>query len=170
MNPVDPRPAIGRVHRPRAAEDDYRQTVRPGIVDRHRRVLQADDIVHRRGHRLTLGARVAVRQRDADFLMVAKNNLGRVIAAVIHQRIVQSAERRSRVDRDVLNLKSLQQIDDDVRSPLGSWFLQFLCFGHSHIPFFTKRAAICPANVIVQIHEHEPRTRLSIFSEYPFHA
>jgi hypothetical protein len=41
--------------------------------------------VHRRCHGFSLGARIAVRQRDGDFLMIAKNDLGRMIAAIVDQ-------------------------------------------------------------------------------------
>ncbi len=135
VHPVDPGPAVRRIHRSGAAENDHRQAVRPGVVDRHRRMLQTDDVMHRRGHRFALGARIAVRQRDGDLFVVAKNNLRSMIAAVIDQRVVQTAKGRAGIDRDVFDLECLQEIDDHVRTPFGARLFYFLSFDHSFLLF-----------------------------------
>ena len=47
-----------------AADHDDRHAVAPGVVDRHRRVLQADGAVAEHHHRLAFDLEVAVRHRD----------------------------------------------------------------------------------------------------------
>ncbi len=117
-----------------AADHDHRHAVAPGVVDRHRRVLEPDDVVHRRGHRLALGARVAVRHRDGDLLVLAEDHLRHMIAAVVDERIVQAAKRRAGIERDVLDLEGLHHVDDHVRPVLGARLLgghrRFGCFAH----------------------------------------
>jgi hypothetical protein len=98
-------------------------------------VLQTDDVMHRGGHRFAFGACIAVRQRDGDLFVVTKNNFRSMIAAVIHQRVVQTAKGRTGIDRDVFNLECLQEIDDNIRTPFGARLFYFLSFNHSLHPF-----------------------------------
>ena len=147
MHPVDPGAAVSRIHWPGAAQDDDRQPVSPGVINRHRRMLQTDDIMHRGGHRPACGARVAVSQRHGDLFMIAENDLRRMIAAIVDQRIVQAAEGRSRIDRDILDLEGFDRIDDDIRAPLGPRLFEFLLLGHG---FCLSRATIRSTS-----HEHD---------------
>jgi hypothetical protein len=74
-----------------------------------------------------------MRQRDADLFMVAEDDLRRMVAAVIDQRIVQAAKGRAGIERDILELEGFEQIDDDIRSPLGPGFFHLLRFGHDQL-------------------------------------
>src|SRR5206468_1530805 len=121
VDPVDRRPAAGSVHRPGAAHDDHRHAVELRIVDAHRRMEQADDVVHDRAHRLARVLRVAVRERHGDLLVGAEDDLGLALA-VVHERVVEATVRRPRIQRDVLDAESLEQIDDDVRAETGRAF------------------------------------------------
>ena len=51
VDPVDPGPALRRIHRSGRAEHQHRHPVAPGVEDRHRRVHQPDIGMHRRRHR-----------------------------------------------------------------------------------------------------------------------
>ena len=84
---------------------------------------EADDVVHDRAHRLARRLRVAVRERDGDLLVRAQDDLGLALA-VVHERVVEAAVRRTGVDGDVLDPEALQQIDDDVRAEAGRALLR----------------------------------------------
>ena len=116
MRPVDVRPALGFVHRAGGADDEDRHAVDIGVVDRHAGVQQPDQIVQDHRHRLAGGLGVAVRDLHGDLLVLAQHHR-RLVAAVIDQRIVQAAEARARIERDVREAVALDQIDDDVRLP-----------------------------------------------------
>jgi hypothetical protein len=57
-----------------------------------------------------------VRDLDRDLLVLAEHH-GRLVAAVIDQRIVQAAKARARIERDVGKAVTLDEIDDDVGLP-----------------------------------------------------
>jgi len=99
-----------------AADDDDRHAVAPGIVDRHRSVLQADGAVAQGQERLAGGLEVAVRHRDRRFLVHAGQEFGFLVAAVIDQRLVQAAEARRRVRRQIFEIERLDDIDHEVRA------------------------------------------------------
>src|SRR5262249_2091348 len=99
-------------------------------------------------HRFAFGSRVAVRQRDRDFLVGAENDFRRVVAAVVDQRVMQPAERGTRIDGHVLDFERFQKIDDDIRSPLGPRLFNFLCFRHERIPFSVYNAILRAKNTI----------------------
>ena len=63
VDPVDPRPALRRVHRSGRAENEHRHAVAPRVEDRHGRVHQADVRVHRRCHHAPRHPVIAVRDR-----------------------------------------------------------------------------------------------------------
>ncbi len=65
-----------------------RRAIEVGVVNTHRRVQQADQIMHDSDHRLALDAGVAMGDLHGDFFMLAEQH-GRIVLAVIDQRIVQ---------------------------------------------------------------------------------
>src|SRR5439155_23785658 len=118
VNPVYPRSPFAGVHGAGAAHDQDRRAVTPGVVDRHGSMLQADDVVHNRGHRLAGSLGITVRDRDGDFFVTAEDNLRiRLTAAlVIYQRIVNTAKARTGIQSDIFDAQNFQQIDDEIRS------------------------------------------------------
>ena len=84
VDPVDPRPPLGRVDRSGGAEHDHRHAVAPGIEERHGGVHQADIGMHRRRHRLAGDFGIAMRDGDRAFLVQAEQHLRPLIAEVIH--------------------------------------------------------------------------------------
>ena len=115
VHPVDPRTPLRRVHRAGSAEQQHRNPVAPGVVDRHRGVLEADDVVQRRRHRPARRLRVAVGERDRDLLVQALDDLR---AADVDERVVQAAERRARGEGDVLDAEPLEQQRDEIGAVL----------------------------------------------------
>ena len=83
------------------------------VVHAHRRVEQADDVVNDRAHRPSGDLRESVRDVDRDLLVRAEDDLG-LPAAVVDEGVVQSAVRRAGIERDVLDAKGLEEVDDDV--------------------------------------------------------
>ncbi len=118
VGPVDVRPALGLVHRAGGAHDEDRHAVEIGVVDRHAGVQQADEIVQDHRHRLAARLGVAVRDLHRDLFVVAQHHR-RLVVAVVDQRIVQAAEARAGIERDVGKIVALDAVDDDVGLPAG---------------------------------------------------
>ena len=79
-------------------------------------MLQADDVVHDRRHDLAGRLGVAMRHRHGDLFVAAENHFGIGLGAalVIDQRIVNAAEARARIQRDVFDAQNFHQIDDQI--------------------------------------------------------
>ena len=89
VGPLDVTPAPAHVED--VAEDDVDgHAVGVGVVDRHRRVLEAHGSVRHHQHRLAGDLGVAVRHGDRRFLVTAGQELGRRVAAVVDQRFVEA--------------------------------------------------------------------------------
>ena len=114
MHPVAARTALGIAHRPGAAQQNDRNAVAPGVVDGHDCVLQADHVVQNGDHRLAGGARVTVSDGHRDFLVHAFQVFRVLVAQIIHQRIVNAAKRRARIERREGNVGLLNQIDNEI--------------------------------------------------------
>jgi hypothetical protein len=99
-----------------AADHDHRHTVAPGVVDRHRRVLQAHGAVAERHQRLAGNLEVAVAHRDGGFLVHAGEELRHLVAAVVDERLVDAAVARGAVRRAVLDAERLDDVDHEVRA------------------------------------------------------
>src|SRR5262249_29310348 len=110
MDPVDPRTAFTRIHRPRAAHDHHRSVIAPGVVDRHRGMLKANHVVDNGGHDLTRRFFGTMRHPDGGLFVAAENHLrvGLTAALVIDERIVNTAKTRPWVERHVFNAKYFQ--------------------------------------------------------------
>ena len=122
VDPVDPGPAPRGVHGPGGAEHQNRGAVTERVEDRHARVLQAHDVVHDRRHRCAPGLGVAVGHRHRDLLVRGQDQLGRPIAAVVDERVVQPAVGRPGIERDVFDADGAQQVDDEVGAVGGCRF------------------------------------------------
>ena len=119
VDPVDPGPAPRRVHGAGGPEHEEGDPIAEGIEDGHARVLEADDVVDNRRHRPPLRLGTAVREGDGDLLVRGEDQLGRPLAAVVDQRVVQTAVGRARVQRDVLDTGRAQQVHDEVGAVTG---------------------------------------------------
>ena len=119
VDPLDPWPAAGGVHRSGATQQEHRDSIAPGVEDCHARVLESNHIVQRGHHGSSGGFRIPVRQRDRDLLMGAQNGPRMAIPAVVDQRIVQTAEARARIERRVLDSQALQQVHYQVGAIFG---------------------------------------------------
>src|SRR5262249_50409619 len=61
---------------------------------------------------------VAVGDLHGDLFVIAQHHR-RLVAAVVHERVVQAAETRARIERDVGKAIALDAVDDDVGLPSG---------------------------------------------------
>jgi hypothetical protein len=116
VNPIDERPPPAFVHRSGRTNNEDRAAVEISVVNSHRRMQHADDIVHNRHHRLAGRLGVAVRNLHRDLLVLTEQKW-RIIAAVIDQRVVQPAVTGARIKRNIGKTVVLDQIDDNVRLP-----------------------------------------------------
>src|SRR4051794_36056362 len=94
--------ATGRVHGTSTAHNDHRRPVQVGVIDRHAAMEQADDVVNDGGHRLAGRAGITVGDLNSQLFMTARDN-GRIVLAVVDNRVVEATKARPRVERDVWN-------------------------------------------------------------------
>jgi len=99
-----------------AAHDDDRHPVAVGVVDRHGRVLQSDGAMHHHRQRGVSGLGVAMGHGHPDLLVGDSQQLGRGVAAVIDQGLVQPAKTGGRIGGDVFDAQRL----DDVGHVVGA--------------------------------------------------
>ena len=102
-----------------ADHDVDRHAVAPGIVERHRGVLQADHAVAHHRHRLAFDLGVAVRHGDRDLLMRTGEDLGLGIVAVIDHGFLDAAEARRAIDRAVVHVERLEHVHHEVAAAGG---------------------------------------------------
>jgi hypothetical protein len=117
MEPLGARGALVGLHDV-AADDDDRHAVAPGVVHRHRRVLQADDAVAAHRHRLAFDFGVALRHMHADILVHASDDF-RLVVAVIDDRFVQAAIARRAIDREILDAQRVEYVGHEVAAARG---------------------------------------------------
>jgi hypothetical protein len=99
-----------------ADDHEHRHAVTPGVVQRHRSVLQADGAVRHYRHRLAARLGVAVRHAHRRLFVQTGEQLRLGIAAVVDERFVQAAEARARVGGDVFEAERLDDVDHEVRA------------------------------------------------------
>ncbi len=116
MRPIDVRAALAFVHGTGRADDEDRHAIDIGVVDRHAGVQKPDQVVQDHGHRGAARLGVAVGDLHRDLFVLAQHH-GRLVAAVIDQRIVQAAEACARIERDEGKAVALDQVDNDVGLP-----------------------------------------------------
>jgi hypothetical protein len=97
-----------------AGEDVDRHAIAVGVVDRHRRVLDADGAVAEHGHRLAFDLEVAVRHRHRRLFVQAGEELRHRVVAVVDDRLVDAAEARAGIRRHVLEVQRAQHVDHEV--------------------------------------------------------
>ena len=102
-----------------AAHGDHRNAVAPGVVQRHGGVLQADHAVANHGHRLALDLGVALRHVHRDLFVRAGEDFGFGIAAVVEHRLMQTAETRRAIHRQIFNVECLEHIDHEIAATGG---------------------------------------------------
>jgi hypothetical protein len=102
-----------------AAHHDDRHAVAPGVVHRHAGVLQADHAMADHGERLARHLGVALSHVDRDLLMRTGDDLGLGVAAVVDQRLMQAAEARGAVHREVVDVERLEHVDHEVAAARG---------------------------------------------------
>ncbi len=113
MQPVDPAP-VGGIERARSAEHQHRRVVAERVVDAHRAVHQADEIVQDADAEPAGRLSVAVRHRHGDLLVRCQDHLRLMVAAVVDQRVMQAAVARSRQQEDVVDVQPAEQLDHGV--------------------------------------------------------
>ncbi len=97
-----------------AEHDVDGHTIGVGVVDGHRRVLQAHGAMGHHHHRLAFDLRVAVRHGHRRLFVKAGQQLRRAVAAVIDDRFVQCGERGPGIGGDVLEAERLDHVDHEV--------------------------------------------------------
>ena len=97
-------------------DDVHWDAIGIGVVDCHRRVLQSNSAVRHDHHRPAFDLRVAVGHRNRRLFMAACQQLGSFVAAIINDRLVQRAERRSGVGGDVIEIERLDNVQHEVRT------------------------------------------------------
>jgi hypothetical protein len=97
-----------------AAHDDDGHPVAPGVVHRHRGVLQANHAVANHGHRLALDLGVALRHMDRDFLVRTGQDFRPGVAAVIDDRFMKPAETRGAIHGEIVDVECLEDIDHEI--------------------------------------------------------
>ena len=86
-------------------DDEHRHAVAVRVVDRHRRMLQADRAVRKHAERLAFDLGVAVRHRDRGFFVAAGDELRLLVAAVVDDRFLQPAEAGAGIRADVFKVQ-----------------------------------------------------------------
>ena len=121
-----------------AADHDQGYAIAPGVVDGHRCMLQADRAVTERHQRLAGDLEVAVRHGDRGFLVRAGEKFRHLVAAVVDQRLVDGAEARSRVRRQIFDIEGLDDVDHEVGAgnaadPRSRQVLRRSALGRRHV-------------------------------------
>jgi hypothetical protein len=111
--------------------DVDRHAVAPGIVERHRGVLQADHAVAHHGHRLAFHLGIALRDVDRDLLVRAGEDFGLGVLSVVDQRFVDAAEARSAGHRQIIEIERLEHIHHEV--PAGRCLRHWISYGRQRV-------------------------------------
>ena len=142
MDPVNERTPLGFFHGAGGPHDENGRPVEIGVVDAHGSVQQPYQVMDNGDHRLAAGAGVAMSDLHRDLLVVAQHH-GRVVLAVVHQRVVESPVAGAGIQGDVLEPVALDHVHDDVRLPLAIRLLdlgRFDLFRFAHVCFLSQSA------------------------------
>ena len=118
-----------------AACDQDGDAIAPGIVDRHRGVLQSNGAVNQGQQRLSRRLEITVRHADRRFFVHAGEEFRLLVAAVVDQRFVQCAEARRRIAGQIFDVESLDDIDHEI----GAGAAAFTVLGFLRCPGFGGR-------------------------------
>ena len=97
----------------------HRHAIAPRVVDGHRRVLQAHGSVRHDGERLALRLVVGMGHGHRRFFVTAGDELRPCVAAMVHERLVESAEARARIGADVFEAERLEHVHHVVRAAVA---------------------------------------------------
>jgi hypothetical protein len=84
------------------------------VVDAHRAVHQADEVMQDAHADASRGLGIAVRHRHRDLLVRGENHLRLVVAPEIDKRVVQAAIARTRQQEDIIDVEAGEQLDHRV--------------------------------------------------------
>lgn len=140
VDPVDPRTPIGRVERPCADEGDERRTVSPGVEERHRRMQESDGVVQPHGHRRARHLDEAVRHGDSGLFVEREDRLGSAPCRM-DDRVVESSQCRTRVEREMRTAVARQRIKDQIGGVPGPGARDFPARGVHGVPVSRVLAA-----------------------------
>ncbi len=101
-----------------AGEEQHRNAVAIGVVDRHRGMLRADSAVHDRGHRLAGDLGIAMRHSDRHFLVQAGQPFRFLVGAVIDETFLQGAECRAGAGGHVVDVQCFADVDHEIGAGL----------------------------------------------------
>ena len=97
-----------------ATHDDDWNAIAPGIVHRHRCMLQTDHAVANHGHRLALDLGVTLCHVNCDFFVRAGEDLWLRISTMIEHGFVQSAETGRAIHRQIVDVECLEHVDHEI--------------------------------------------------------
>jgi len=136
------------------------------VVHRHRRMLQADGPVREHRHRLAASLGVAVGHGDRRFLVQGGDELGLPVAAVVHDRLLQAAEARGRIGRDVIDAEGPDHVHHEVRARPGDE----LAAGQVRFPRRRGRLAFLRRDRLRRRGEDRAHGRRALQERAPFDA
>ena len=114
VRPFDvPAPPVGVENVTKNDED--RDAVGVRVIDRHGGVLKPYGAVSHHHHRLAFYLCVAVGHGNGRLFMTALQQLRTLVAPIIDQRFVKTAEARTGIGSDVLETQRLDHVDHEIR-------------------------------------------------------
>ena len=131
VNPVDPGQTPCRICCI-TCQHDHRHAVAPGVVNRHRRMLQADHAVNHARHGFARHLGVAMRHAYRPFLMAAHDHFRRLVAAIVDDGFLQAAQCRGGHHRHILDARAAHHIDHEVRTRIPNMPLRNLIGMRTH--------------------------------------
>src|SRR5215475_2992777 len=114
MFPLDSRPPHGCVDRV-TDDDEHRHPVAVGVINAHRRMLQADGAVCKYSDRLPFDLRIAVRNADRRLFVAARDELRFLIASIVDDRLMERPEAGARIRTSIFNVERSEHIHHEIR-------------------------------------------------------
>ena len=109
-----------------SGEDHHGRPVTPGVVNRHGSVLQSDRPVREHGQRFAGYFEVAMSDGSRLLLVRTGQQLRRLVAAVVDDRLMDASEARAGIGRDVGQIQTLDDIDHEIRARIPDEILASL--------------------------------------------
>ena len=119
VQPVDPRPAFGRIDRPGGAKHQDRNAVAPGIEDGHGAVHQTHIAVQDRSQGLSRHLGIAMGHGHSVLFMKHQQHLGIIVPQMIDQAVMQAAKAGAWVEKHIGNAQRPQHVRDGIAAPIG---------------------------------------------------
>ena len=133
VDPVDPRATPGRVPRPGGTQHQHGHAVAPGVEHGHGGMHQPHVGVHHRAHHAARGFGKTLGNGDGHFFVQAQQHLGRAVAQVVDQAVVQAPVAGAGVQGQVGHAHGAQAFCDRVTAPVGGGLKvggRFFAFDH----------------------------------------